>query len=38
VHHILKEYALEEKDGKGNPTGNFFMNKKWTQAASREIL
>ena len=38
VHHILKEYALEEKDKTGNPTGNFFMNKKWTQVASREVL
>ena len=38
VHHILKEYALEEKDDKGSPTGNFFMNKKWTQVAAREVL
>jgi hypothetical protein len=38
VHHILREYAVEEKDDKGNPSGNFFMNKKWTQAASKEVL
>lgn len=38
VHHILREYALEEKDNKGSPTGNFFMNKKWTQVASKEVL
>ena len=38
MHHILKEYALEEKDDKGAPTGNFFMNKKWTQVAAREVL
>jgi len=38
VHHILREYALEEKNNNGAPTGNFFMNKKWTQVASKEVL
>jgi len=38
MHHILFEYALEEKNGEGKPSGSFMMNKKWTQAASREVL
>lgn len=38
MHHILSEYALEEKDDKGAPSGNFLMNKKWTQVAAREVL
>ena len=38
MHHILVEYALEKKDDKGQPSGEFLMNKKWTQAASKEVL
>lgn len=38
MHHILKEYALEQKDDKGAPSGSFLMNKKWTQVAAREVL
>jgi len=30
MHHILVEYALEKKDDKGEPSGSFTMNKKWT--------
>jgi len=35
---MLAEYALEQKDDHGKPAGNFLMNKKWTQEASREVL
>lgn len=38
MHHMLAEYALEQKDDNGKPAGNFLMNKKWTQEASREVL
>ena len=38
MHHILAEYALEQKDSNGKPSGQFLMNKKWTQVAAREVL
>lgn len=38
MHHILVEYALEKKDDKSQPSGQFLMNKKWTQVAAKEVL
>lgn len=38
MHHILVEFALEKKDDSGKPSGQFVMNKKWTQAAAKEVL
>ena len=35
---VLSEYALEEKDVKGNPTGTFKLNKKETGSLSREMI
>ena len=30
MHHMLQEYALEQKEAGGKPSGKFMMNKKWT--------
>ena len=38
MRYILTEYALEEKDLKGNPTGIFKLNKKMTTDLSREMI
>ena len=38
MRYVLTEYALEEKDSKGNPTGIFKLNKKETGNLSRDII
>ena len=38
MKNIIENYALEEKTGKGEPSGTFKMDKKQTMAASKEIL
>ena len=38
MRYVLTEYALEEKDTKGNPTGTFKLNKKMTTDLSREMI
>ena len=38
ARYVITEYALEEKDSKGNPTGVFKLNKKETGNLSREMI
>ena len=38
MRYVLTEYALEEKDPKGNPTGIFKLNKKETGNLARDMI
>ena len=38
MHYVIGEYAVEEKDRKGEPTGVFKFNKKETSNLSREMI
>ena len=38
LYHVINDYALEKKGPKGEATGIFKMDRKQTEAVSRETL
>ena len=35
---MISQYALEERDDNGNPSGNFFFTKEQAKDAAREVV
>ena len=38
MKNVIENFALEEKTGKGEPSGTFKMDKKQAMAASRDVV